>query len=235
MIKVLFVARYRDATMNRKVELLAQNPDFSVWQVCPGRWHDEFVNVEQAAVESDRLRRVVVPMLGHAGDPHRVLYGTLLFGMNRFRPDVVYVEEEPDSLAALQVTIARRLASPRSRMVLYTWQNLDRPKHWYVEWVQRTTLRSCDAVLCANREATELLRRTGYDGEVRVLPAIGVDARTFSPCRQEANAKAAFVAGYLGRLAPEKGIDVLIAAFERLLVDPPPGGRAGLSSCALPV
>ena len=217
MIKVLFVARYRDETMNRKVELLAANPDITVWQICPRHWRDEFVQTEQAPVESGRLRRVVVPLVGRVGDPHRVLYRTLFFGMNRFRPDIVHAEEEPDSLAALQIALARRLASPRSRLVLYTWQNVDRPKHWYVEWVRRTTMRASDAMLCANREAVELLRQAGYEKHVEIFPAIGVDTRVFSPCPRNGEVRQQFVIGYLGRLSPEKGIDLLIEALSRLI------------------
>jgi glycosyltransferase involved in cell wall biosynthesis len=218
MIRVLFIARYRDATMDHKLVLMTQQGDYLIRQVRPRRWLDELIQVAQTTETRGSLQQVAVPMLGQIADPHRALYGTLDFGMLRFRPHIVHAEEEPDSLAALQISLARRLFAPKARLILYTWQNIDRPRHRVVRWVKEFVLCAADGVLCANREAQAILERGGYRGKTWVLPAIGVDTQTFRPCSDRPE-RDRFVVGYVGRLVPEKGVDTLIEAV-RLLAEP---------------
>jgi hypothetical protein len=170
MIRVLFIARYRDATMHRKVELLAQQPDLSLCYIMPRFWQDEFVQVEQSASISGHLRQVPVTLVGRAGDPHRTLYRTLSFEMNRFQPHIIHAEEEPDSLAALQVVFTRRLLAPQG-LALYTWQNTTALSHGTSRpW------RCADArMLSWRQEAADLMG--GCTQTHPVLPAIGVDTR----------------------------------------------------------
>ncbi|MCC7359400.1 MAG: glycosyltransferase [Anaerolineales bacterium] len=220
-LRVLFIARYRDATMRRKVELLAAEPDLTVWHICPAHWQDELLDVRTQSGVVNGVPQTALPMLGRPTDPHRALYRTLTFGLRRFRPDLIHAEEEPESLAALQLALARRLFAPRARLVLNTWQNLARPTRWYVRAVRAQTLRAADAVLCANAEAAALLRQPGYPRPAPVLPAIGVDTRVFQPAAAPSE-RAAFVVGYAGRLAPEKGLDLLLAAVAQLPSAGPP-------------
>jgi glycosyltransferase involved in cell wall biosynthesis len=219
MIRVLFICRYHDATMFRKVELLALggDPALEVLCVLPRVWQDEFSRVEQTGSRNGQL---ALAMIGSPSDPHRALYRTLSFGLRRFKPDIVHAEEEPDSLAALQIAAARRVFAPSARLVLNTWQNVGRPLSWAVRQVLRVTLSASDGILCANSEALALLRRCGFTRSAKVLPAIGVDTRVFKP-RQEgervrANESGRFVAGYIGRLVEEKGIDTLVDAVAKL-------------------
>lgn len=100
--------------------------------------------------------------------------------------------------------------------MLYSWQNVNRPKRWEVRWVMQRTLRASDAVLCANREAMEVLRQHGYRRQMRVVPAIGVDTRVFSPGPARPAGQGPFVIGYVGRLVAEKGLDTLLAALSHL-------------------
>jgi glycosyltransferase involved in cell wall biosynthesis len=213
MIRVLFIARYRDSTMSRKVELLAAQPDLTVCHICPRYWQDELVQVKQATTHTPTYRQIAVD-IRRPSDPHRALYRTLTFALRDFRPDLIHAEEEPDSLPALQIAMARRLFAPRTKLLLNTWQNLERPLKWYVRAILRTTLRASDGVMCANREAQDLLRHYGYTKLTPILPALGIDTRVFMP--GEAAARDQFTIAFVGRLVPEKGLDTLIDAVELL-------------------
>lgn len=220
-MRVLLIARYRDATMQRKVEHLAQAPDVELCHILPARWRDDLLDVRQVNAQG-RYTQIATPMVGKPSDPHRAFYRTLTFHLPRFRPDIIHAEEEPDSLSALQIAWARRFWAPRARLLLHTWQNLDRPKSAGVRWVMQQTLRAADLIFCANSEAVALLRRYGFTGETPVIPAIGVDTETFRPCTEDrleaprTGERPTYVIGYVGRLVPEKGVDVLLRAVAAL-------------------
>jgi glycosyltransferase involved in cell wall biosynthesis len=216
MIRVLLITRYRDATMHRKVHLLAQQPDLRIRHICPRAWQDDLLQTEQVSTSSNSFHLTTLPMLGRPSDPHRSFYRTLTFGMRAFRPHIIHAEEEPDSLAALQIALLRRLVMPDARLLLHTWQNLDRPRAWYVRRVMDRTLQASDGMFCANQEAAEILRRHGYAGKMYVLPAIGVDTQTFKPCARPRGGDNTFTVGYIGRLVQEKGVDTLIDAIAQL-------------------
>lgn len=212
MIRVLFIARYRDPTMSRKVELLAAQPDLTVCHICPRYWQDELVQVKQDTTHTT-YRQIAVD-IRRPSDPHRALYRTATFALRDFRPDLIHAEEEPDSLPAMQIAAARWLFAPRAKLLLNTWQNVERPLKWYVSAIMRTTLRASDGVLCANSEAQQLLHSRGYHKFTTVLPALGVDTRVFMP--GEPMPHDHFTVAFLGRLVPEKGLTTLIDAVEQL-------------------
>ncbi len=213
-MRVLHIARYRSPSMERKLEWMAAQPDVAVWLVRPAFWQDEYGKVAlNYTVPGCTLLRV--PLLGRPNDPHRALYRTATFGLRAARPHIIHAEEEPDSLAALQIVLARRMFAPRAKLILHTWQNINRPKKWYVQAVTRISLREADAILCANRGAVQVLQEMGYRGPAEVIPPIGVDTRIFRPLGRR-GATGPFRVAYAGRFVPEKGIDTLMEAVARL-------------------
>lgn len=213
VIRVLHIARYRAPSMERKLEMMAARPGFAFWLIRPHLWQDEYGKVAAKPVVPG-CQVVVVPLLGRPNDPHRALYRTLTFALPTVRPHIIHAEEEPDSLAALQIALARRLFALRARLILHTWQNVNRPKRWYVRLVTRISLCQADAILCANRQAREVLREMGYRSPAEVIPPIGVDTRVFRPVGSFPSET--FRAAYAGRFVPEKGLDTLLMAMARL-------------------
>jgi glycosyltransferase involved in cell wall biosynthesis len=213
VIRVLHIARYRSPSMERKLEVMATRPELALWLVRPTFWEDEYGRVAvNPAVSGCQVRRI--PLVGSINDPHRALYRTLTFGLPSIRPHIIHAEEEPDSLAALQIVLARRLFAPQAKLILHTWQNVNRPKRWYVRLVTRIVLREADAILCANSEGVQVLREMGYSGPTAVIPPIGVDTRVFRPLGRQPSE--AFVVAYAGRFVPEKGLDTLLQAVADL-------------------
>ena len=210
MIRVLYVARYRNAMMAHKIALMTQNPDMALWLVHPDNWEDEYGR-SGLEIGDHCYHTIAVPMLGRTTDPHRALYRTTRFALQVVRPDIIHAEEEPDSLAALQLIVARYMFAPRAKLVLHTWQNVNRPKSWYVNWITQTSLTAASAILCANREAVAVLLQQGYAGMTDVIPPVGVDTRFFHPAASRAAAQT-FTVLYAGRFVPEKGLDTLLEA-----------------------
>ena len=216
MRRVLFIARYRDPTMRRKVDYLAADGDTEILLVTPANWHDELLDVKQENMPKG-YRQVVLSMHGRSSDPHRSVYHTLDFSMRSFCPQIIHAEEEPDSLSALQIAWARRLFAPSARLLLHTWQNINRPKSAAVRWVMDRTLAAADLVFCANQQAAAILRQRGFARPLPNIPAVGVDTEVFVPCpAQQPKAAKKPVIGYVGRFVPEKSIDTLLHAFAKL-------------------
>lgn len=215
MRRLLFIARYRATSMHRKVELLATQHGFEVLYVFPEQWQDEFGAVTQSnpAQASRQLVSMPLPMIGRVNDPHRSTYRSITLGMRRFKPDVIMAEEEPDSVAALHIALARRLFAPAARLAFYTWQNQRRRLGAVVRAVLSITLAASDAILCANTDAVALLRAHGYAGHAPVIPAIGVDERAFSAVELRPDV---FTIGYIGRFDAAKGLRDLLEAFARI-------------------
>jgi glycosyltransferase involved in cell wall biosynthesis len=211
MANVLYIARYHNPIMERKIALMATQSDLSFCLARPSHWQDEYGQVAVPILPDQPYKTLAVPLLFRPTDWHRALYGTLTFKIAEFRPDLIHAEEEPESLAALQILLARRLFAPKARVILHTWQNINRPKRWYVWWVARTAFRYADAILCANREGVSVLREMGYAGPSAVIPHHGVHLGVFRP-QASARTSSQFTIAFVGRFAPEKGLDTLLEA-----------------------
>jgi len=214
-MRILYIARYRNATMERKIKLMAQYTDVEIWLLRPSYWKDTYIAKKLPVLANTNYNTLAVPLIGKPTDPHRTIYGTLSFHLRRIQPHLVHAEEEPDSLAALQIATAHRILAPRALLVLHTWQNINRPKAKFVWWVTRKTLDSADAILGTTAEAIQILRELGYKGVTAAIPQEGVNLEVFRP-RPEAPPSEPFVMCYAGRLAPEKDIDLLLRTLKRL-------------------
>lgn len=143
--------------------------------------------------------------------------------IKNFRPDVIHVEEEPQALITVQTISLATWAAPRAAICLFIWDNLYRRRRFPLSLIKRQlgtySLRRCDAIVCGNREAEDLLRsQRGYRGLTVVLPQVGVEPDAHrpgpDPClREQLGLNGATCLGYIGRLVPEKGVLLLLHAL----------------------
>lgn len=125
--------------------------------------------------------------------------------------DVIDIHEEPFALATAEILLIRLLRRKRSPVVLYTAQNIDKRYPPPFRWFERWALRTASGISACNTEAARIVERKGFAGRARVIP-LGVDLTRFTalPSVAEAEPRSETITvGFLGRLVPEKGIDVL--------------------------
>ncbi|MCC2307133.1 glycosyltransferase [Cellulomonas chengniuliangii] len=146
------------------------------------------------------------------------------------RWDVVDVHEEPYSLATAEVLALLALRRRRPPVVLYSAQNIAKRFPPPFGWLERRALRRAAAVAVCNTQAGRIARSRGLRGPARLI-GLGVDLARFSPAEdpgtgpgasgQDESSGATSAAGrergdlrvgYVGRLAPHKGVDVLLEA-----------------------
>ena len=216
--RILFLSGYIHPSHHRKVELLADDPAFSILHVAwPGGGREPGVYSSANGRQSYRVIVAPVRWLGARDDAHRVVYTSLRLGLRRFKPHIVHCEQEQEGLMSAQVALLRWAFARSAALVLYSWQNILRARRLRVRLLSALTRSAASHILCASQEAVSVLRRQGYRGGASVTPMFGVDRRYFYPKTATAPCipldSDDFVVGYVGRLVPQKGVDTLLSAL----------------------
>lgn len=146
------------------------------------------------------------------GHPNLHLWLGLGRAVGRASADVIFLDEEPYSLAAAQVLACRG----RSSLVVYSKQNVEKRLPWPFAVLRRRVLRAAEVVAVTDTTVAEVLRRHGCPAPLRLVPH-AVDLRLYSPGGEE-QLRAPLglrgvVVGYAGRLVPEKGVADLLEAL----------------------
>ena len=194
-------------------EMAALAPEMSLTVAVPPFWQDERgkMPLEKAHTEGYDLR--VIPMLFNVSF-HLHLYPTLGRVMREVQPDIVHIDEEPYNVATYHThRLARRHGA---RALWFSWQNLQRSYPPPFAWMERYNLRHIDYALTGSQTAAQVWRQKGYDGPLAVIPQFGVDPKLFAPPPHPAPDERPPHIVCVGRLVPEKGVDLLLTALAEL-------------------
>ena len=221
--KALVVAAYRD-----KLRALSAYAD--VTALVPARWRGKPPEPDDAAVGAANG----APSAGAASprlltrpvllDVHNQLhfYRGAREVLDAVRPDVVHIDEEPYSIAALQFAeLCRRRGIPS---LFFAAQNLVKRLPPPFGALRRRVFRIVAGGIGGTPAAGRALRAVGYAGPLAVIPQFGVDPARFAPdpaARAEVRRRLGigdveFVVGFGGQLVPWKGVDILIRAMAEL-------------------
>lgn len=125
--------------------------------------------------------------------------------VDEFKPDLIYCEEEPYSLAAFQAAHAAK--SCGAAFVFFSWENIQRRFKPPLNWVRKQVQGIASGAVAGNGEGMALYRSWGFSGPMALIPQYGVDTRLFKPFR---SSRREIVAGYVGRLVKEKGPEIFM-------------------------
>ncbi len=196
----------------RKLEEIARFPDVDLTVIVPPSWHDPSgdLRLERAFVDGYRL---LVEPIRFNGDFHLYHFPTLARRLDDICPDIVHIDEEPYNVATWHALwLSHRI---RARIIFFSWQNILRRYPLPFSIGERYTLRNVDYGIAGTQSAAEIWRAKGYNGPLAVIPQFGVDPVSFAPTEQRCDGQH-FVVGYVGRLVPEKGVDLLIRALAKV-------------------
>lgn len=196
-----------------KLDELGRRVELGV--VMPSAWH----TIELHPVQSVPARPAHSPWVQYRldtrfqfkGNPFRYVYrpGQLAAAIEAFRPDLVHVEQEPESLSLLQLSALK--ARYGYKLIFVAWENIH-PLHQGVLF-RKLNYRAADAGIVGNEAALERCRRMGFRKRLDVIPQYGF---AVSDERARPQVKRPFTVGYAGRLVSEKGIATLLAAARAL-------------------
>lgn len=140
--------------------------------------------------------------------------------------DVIDIHEEPFALATAEVLLLRRLAGNRAPFTVYSAQNIAKRYPVPFRQLERATLAAAAGASVCSSAAGAILTRKGLRVPPSTIP-LGVDATTSTDRAGPDGARsrpgtadgaaAPVTVGYAGRLAPPKGVAVLLDA---LALDP---------------
>jgi glycosyltransferase involved in cell wall biosynthesis len=200
-------------------------PGIEVTVIVPKYWNPGGV---QTQIITSEYRQEgpfrVVPIANFSQNNQGLLtFGWELMSLLRtFRPQIIQVEQGAKALGYAELITLNRLLGLKAKNLFFTWWNLPYRLKLPVSLLQAYNLRHTDGIIVGNQDGAEILKQQGYQGPMRVMPQLGVDATRFRPQpqpalkRQLGLATDEFVVGFVGRFVPEKGLTTLFKALAQL-------------------
>jgi glycosyltransferase involved in cell wall biosynthesis len=218
-LRVLTIAHNAVAESNRRrFQALRSLADLDVSLLTPRWWFEEGRRIDVPRSAPWRVGRTIF-----TGNGTRHLYVSGLIGaLRREKPDVIDLYEEPFSLVALQTLVLRNLLAPSAALVFYSAVNVHRHWRWPYRWIERMEFTHADGAHVPNQDVAPILRAKGFPGHkpVAVIP-LGVDPDRFAQATAMDLPDAPRPRiGFVGRLEPVKGLEVLLDAFALLSTTP---------------
>lgn len=196
------------AYLSKADALARQDPDMELTVVVPDRWREPRVGVVELEKVTPKGYRLVVLPLVFNGHHHLFFFRGLARLVASLQPDIFHIDEEPFNLATFMA--ARPGKGACGSMLFYSWANIKKTIPPPFSYFRKAVYSWCRGALAGNAEAARLLADTGYQGLIEVVPQFGVDLALF-PFRERV-LKPPYRVGYMGRLVPEKGVDLLLLA-----------------------
>ncbi len=199
---------YADPANRAKLRALAKL-GVNVTAAVPHRWVSATGTPQSTGAGVDAGVEVVpIPVRGPTTEPGELLWNAkaLRSLLADAKPDLLHIEEEPwTQPAALGLRLARRLGVPG---VLATAESLPRSYTIGQRLRRERSLRRAAGVIGANNLALALATKRRPTAPNLSLPQFGVIPPSLAPREPHAG----LAIGFIGRLVPERGLDLLFRA-----------------------
>jgi glycosyltransferase involved in cell wall biosynthesis len=214
-MKVLFVGHTYLTSFNRHKLRLISQMGVKIGLLTPSNWRNLdglFINKPSPIEEPERDN--AFPIFGapvwRAGHSASFIYSPFVVrrAISEFEPDLIQVEQELYSFAAAPIAFQ---ASQKHKIVIFSWENLDRAIHPLQRIARGLALRRADGIISGNSAGIRLIRQWGFEKPTKLLPQVGVDPSLYSERQLDAAASPARI-GFVGRMVHEKGGDILLGA-----------------------
>jgi glycosyltransferase involved in cell wall biosynthesis len=220
--KILVLSHAGVLEVNRAVFQELARFEAEVTMVVPRDWKGDLIRgLRFEAKASDRSLRVIPLPVAVSGNGSLFFYRrSLRRALPGWRPDLVFLDEEPWSLAALQTF----LAFPQAKIWFFTKENLAKTIPWPFSSLEQWVYRRAAGAFVVSDEVERVLRAKGFRASIQHLHH-SYDPELFKARPEHEKQRLrdefgiprdAIVIGYFGRLTVEKGLIDLVGALREM-------------------
>lgn len=221
-MKLLIIDNLAVASNRRNLyRLLAKKIGEPIHLLVPEKWKEQGVII-RCEEEKDYNLKIHTSPFVFSYRHQRIIYLHLKRVINEVMPDIIFINSEPENFNTFQLVATVKLFFPKIKIACATWRNIDYRMNRYpykLGWINRLievyTKKRIDICFAYSHTAESLMKQLAGWKVVYIPPAINVEDFQFTPKHNKATTDT-FVVGYLGRLAYEKGVDLLLRAIAYL-------------------
>ena len=207
------------ALRSRERALVREYSDIDLEVVTTSRWREAEVDVEAVG---DDLFPVIKARPCFSRHIQLFAYEPrpIIAALQRHRPDLIELNHEPYSIACAEVLTLCSWYAPQAPIVMQTCQNIFHRYPPPFNWLERRALRRIAAAHVCSETVREVLQAKGFKKPIAIVP-FGVDIEAFSRGqRLSREVKATPTIGFVGRMLPGKGLNVLADSLMQLASEP---------------
>lgn len=199
----------------RERALARRYPEVELELVTTERWREAEMEVEAMPDDLFPVRTARSYLSKHIQlfvyDPRPIVRA-----LREHKPHLVDVGHEPYSVAGAEVLTLCRWFAPNVPIVMQANQNIHHNYPPPFNWLEQRAFRRVAAAYGCSESVCEVLRAKGFAKPAPIVP-FGVDTEAFRP-RPAGSERAnrPLTIGYIGRLLPGKGLNVLADALAKL-------------------
>jgi glycosyltransferase involved in cell wall biosynthesis len=204
------------ALRERERALVRAHDNVDLQVLTTNRWKEAEIEVDALPDDLFPVRKARPLLSKHiqlfAYDPR-----PLIKALQDHKPHLIDMNHEPYSVACAQVLTTCQMYAPDAPIVMQTAQNIFKRYPFPFNWMEQRAFRRISAAYVCSETVREVLRAKGFSKPVPIIP-FGVDVNAFAPSLRKPTTEAPVI-GYVGRMLPGKGLDVLSGALREMRDD----------------
>ena len=207
------------ALRQRERALARRYPDVDLEVITTKRWREAEMEVEAAADDLFPVRMARTYISKHiqvfAYDPRPIVKA-----LREHKPHLIELNHEPYSVACAEVLTLCNWFAPQASIVMQTCQNISHNYPPPFNWFEQRAFRRITAAHACSETVREVLVAKGFAKPVQIVP-FGVDLEAFRPAATiRERSDRGLTIGFVGRMLPGKGLNVLADALDKLGAEP---------------